>query len=102
MWRTLKSLLDDASAEPWGFIAAVVLNLVFLGLAALLLRPPGMSALAVRLTRGSAVFWGVVIFAAAALAAIHGKFRVDLYTHSDAFLLLNLAVSASDPVTPCS
>ena len=93
MWRTLKYLLDRASAEAWQFIVATALCLLFPALVALLLWPAGRAGLGLGLFKGFCLFWPAVLVAYALTAFVHGRLRVDLYSHPNAFVRSNVAVS---------
>ena len=95
MWSTLKYLLDRASVEAWQFIVAFALSLLLPALAALALWPAGRAALALSLFKGFCLFWPVVLVAYLLTAFIQGRLRVDLYSHPDAFVNSNLAVSGA-------
>ncbi|HWS90902.1 MAG TPA: hypothetical protein VN282_28285 [Pyrinomonadaceae bacterium] len=93
MWRTLKFMLDRASAEAWQVIVAVGLCLLLPALAALVLWPAGLSRVGLSLLKGFGLFW-VFVFVLFALAAwVQRRLRVDLYTHPDAFVVSNMLVS---------
>jgi hypothetical protein len=93
VWRTLKWMLDRASAEAWQVIAAFALCLLLPALAALALWPAGMSGVGFRLLKGFGLFWVVVLVVYALAAWVQRRLRVDLYTHPDAFVVSNLLVS---------
>ena len=93
MWRTLKWMLDRASAEAWQVIAAVALCLLLPALAASALWPAGMAGVGLTLLKGFGVFWVVVAVAFVAAAWAQRRLRVDLYSHPDAFVVSNLLVS---------
>ena len=93
MWGTLKWMLDRASAEAWQFIVAVALCLLVPAVVALALWPVGVAGLGLRLFKGLFVFWVCVLLAFVAAASVQRRLRVDLYSHSDAFIYSNLAVS---------
>lgn len=93
MWETLKWMLDRASAEAWQVIVAVALCLLFPALVALALWPAGMAGVGLRLFKGLWVFWAFVLAAWASAVWVQRRLRVDLYSHSDAFVYSNLLVS---------
>ncbi|MET0648607.1 MAG: hypothetical protein ABW208_18500 [Pyrinomonadaceae bacterium] len=93
MWRTLKHLLDRASAEAWQVIVAVVLCLLFPALAALALWPAGRAGVGLRLFKGFWVYWVVVAVVFVLAAWAQRRLRVDLYSHPDAFAASNLLAS---------
>lgn len=92
MWRTLKYLLNRASAEVWQVIAAVALCLLLPALAALALWPAGMAGLGLALLKGFGIFWVVVAVVFVVAAWVQRRVRVDLYSHPDAFVVSNLLV----------
>ena len=89
MWRTLKLMLDRASAEAWQVIAAVALCLLLPALAALALWPAGAAGVGLTLLKGFGVFWVVVAVVFVAAAWVQRRLRVDLYSHPDAFVASN-------------
>ena len=95
MWRTLKWMLDRASAEAWQVIAAVALCVLFPALVALALWPAGMPWVGLRLFKGFCLFWLVVLALYVVSAWVQRRLRVDLYSHPDAFVVSNLLVSGA-------
>jgi hypothetical protein len=93
VWRTLKWMLDRASAEAWQVIVAVALCLLLPALAALALWPAGMPGVGLSLLKGFGVLWLVVPVVFVAAAWVQRRLRVDLYSHPDAFVVSNLLVS---------
>ncbi|HEX8148272.1 MAG TPA: hypothetical protein VF591_13920 [Pyrinomonadaceae bacterium] len=93
MWRTLKLLLDRASAEAWQVVVAVALCVLLPAFAALALWPAGLAGVGLRLLKGFGVFWVVVAVVFVSAAWVQRRLRVDLYTHPDAFVVSNLLVS---------
>jgi hypothetical protein len=93
VWRTLKFMLDRASAEAWQVIVAAALSLLLPGLAALLLWPAGRAGVGLTLLKGFGLFWVVVFVVYVAATWVQGRLRVDLYSHPDAFVGSNLLVS---------
>ena len=93
MWRTLKFMLDRASAEVWQVIVAVALGLLLSGLAAVVLWPAGMSWVGLRLLNGFGLFWLAVMLVFFVAATVQERLRVDLYSRSGAFVWSNVAVS---------
>ena len=85
-----KWLMHDDQKELFEILFAGALNIVFLVLAALLLWLLGKPVLAFRLAKGYGILW-VVTFVIVALAyRLQRAFRVDLYTHADAYVISNL------------
>jgi hypothetical protein len=93
MGEISKWLLHDDQKELFEVLFAMTLNIVFLGLIALLLWLPGRAGLAFRLAKGYAILWVFIFLVGGALMRIHGFFRVNLYDHADAFVNSNLAAS---------
>lgn len=83
----------DDQKELFEILFAIGLNAIFLALSALVLWPLGKLALAFRLAKGYAILWLVVFVTFLLISRLHRLFRVDIYTHADAFVLSNLAVS---------
>lgn len=88
-----KWLLHEDRKELFDYLFAVVLNAVFVALVALLLWPPGKTATAVSLGRGFWAFWTLLIVTSALVALVQRLFRLDLYSHADAYVVLGLVVS---------
>jgi len=84
---------QDDQKELFEILFAIILNVVFLALLALLLWALGMPALAFRLAKGYAILWVVVFVTAVLVNRIHRLFRVNLYDHSNAYVISNLAIS---------
>ncbi len=95
MWRTLKFMLDRASADAWQLIMAAGLCLLLPALAALALWPAGLAWVGLRLLKGFGVFWLVVFAACVAASSVQGRLRVDLYSHPNAFVASNMVVSGA-------
>ncbi len=88
-----KWLLHEDQKELFDYLFAIVLNAVFLVLIALLLWPLGKTALTFRLTKGYWYFWSVVIVTSSLMVLAQRIFRMDLYSHYDAYVISALAVS---------
>lgn len=93
MGEISKWLVHDDQKELFEILVALVLNIVFLALIALLLWPLGRPVLALRLAKGYAVLWLATFITAALVNRIQQFFRVNLYDHADAYVISNLAVS---------
>jgi hypothetical protein len=89
-----KWLLHEDQKELFDYLFAIVLNAVFLALTALLLWPLGRTTIAFRLAKGYWIFWTVIIVTALLLALVHRIFRMDLYSHPDAYVITGLVVSS--------
>jgi hypothetical protein len=85
--------MHDDQKELFEVLVAGALNVIFLALIALLLWPLGQPTLALRLAKGYGILWIVTFVTIVLLHRTHRLFRVDMYTHADAFVLSNLAVS---------
>ena len=88
-----KWLLREEQKELFDYLFAVVLNAVFLGLVALALWPPGKAATALSLARGFWAFWTAMILTTMLVALVRRLFRVDIYSHPDAHIIIGLVVS---------
>lgn len=87
-----KWLLHENQKELFDYLFAIVLNAVFLVLIALLLWPLGKATMALHLAKAYWIFWSALILIASVLALAHRIFRMDLYSHSDAYVISGLAV----------
>lgn len=93
MRESSKWLLHDEQKELFDILFALTLNIVFLGLLALLLWPLGRPLLAWRMAKGYALFWLVICVTLLVLILCRRIFRMGLDSHFDAYVLSNLAVS---------
>lgn len=85
--------MHDDQKDLFEILVALVLNIFFLLLIALLLWPPGKATLVLSLAKGYGVLW-VVLWAMATLVhRIQSWFRVNLYDRPNTFMISNLAVS---------
>lgn len=87
-----KWLLHEDQKELFESLYATALILVFLGLSALVLWPMGKASMVYSLAAGYGVFWLVLSSTALLLALFQRVFRVDLYSHPDAYVISGLAV----------
>ena len=94
MGEFAKWLMHDDQKELFEFLFAAVQSLLFVGLAALLLWPFGNAALALRFAKGGVVLWVVLCVTFFALALVHRKLRVDIYSHPDAYVNSSAALGA--------
>ena len=92
MKQIIDWLMEDEQAYLFEIVLALTINLLFLALAALVLWPLGRAALALALAKGYVVFWLTVRLTAGLLALLQRAFRVNLYDHSDAYIISGLAV----------
>ena len=88
-----KWLLHEDQKEFFDYFFAIVLNAVFLALTALLLWPLGRATMAFHLAKAYWIFWTAVIVTACVLVLAQRIFRMDLYSHYDAYVISGLAVS---------
>lgn len=87
-------LMADEQEELFEHVWAVVLNVTFLGLAALVLWPVGRAAFALTLGKGFWVFWCALYLTVILVVIFRRVFRVDMDTHFDAYVLSAVAASA--------
>ena len=92
MKQIIDWLMEDEQSYLFEIVFALAVNLIFLALAALVLWPLGRAALALALAKGYVVFWLTVRATAGVLGMLHRAFRVNLYDHSDAYIISGLAV----------
>src|ERR671914_827547 len=93
MGEFAKWLLHEDQKELFDYLFANVLTIVFLALSALLLWPMGRTMMAVSLAKGYWVFWIVLILTAVILILFQRLFRLDMYSHFDAYVISGLVVS---------
>ena len=95
-------LLHDDRKELFEYVFAVALNVVFLGVAALVLWPLDRAAMALELAKGYWIFWGVLVLTAAVLIFVRRLLRIDIDSHYDAYVLSALAVSGLIQIGWCA
>jgi hypothetical protein len=88
-----KWLLHEDQKEFFDYLFALVVNIVFVGLIALLLWPMGRASLALRLAKGYWMFWTVLIVTSTVLALVQKYARIDLYERYNAYVISGLALS---------
>jgi hypothetical protein len=88
-----KWLLHEDQKEFFDYLFALILNLLFVGLALLLLWPFGHSYLVWRLAKGYWMFWTVLIATSGLMVLAQRIFRMDLYERFDAYVISGLVVS---------
>jgi len=88
-----KWLLHDDQKELFDYLFAIVLNIFFLALTTLVLWPLGRATFVLRLVKGYWIFWTVVIMISAVMVLAQRFFRMDLYSHFDAYVISSLALS---------
>jgi hypothetical protein len=86
-------LVRDEQEGLFDLLFAIVQNILFLALAALLLWPAGRATMAFSFAKGYGLFWIALAVTAAALVLLRRIFRVDLHSHPDAYVNSALAVS---------
>ena len=89
-----KWLLHEDQKELFDYLFALVLNIAFLALTAIVLWPLGRTMMAFRLAKGYWIFWTVLIISASLLAVVQRIFRMDLYSHANAYVISGLIVSS--------
>lgn len=90
MGEFAKWLLHEDQKELFEYLYANALNIVFLALASLVLWPLGRASMALTLAKGYWVFWSIVILTAVLVALFQRAFRVDMYSHFDAYVISGL------------
>lgn len=89
----MRWLVHDDQKDLFTLLLALVLNLLFLGLIALLLWPLGNLTLAFRLAKGYGALWIITSALAVLINQAQRLFRVNIYDHPDAYVNSNLAAS---------
>ena len=87
-------LLHEDQKELFEFLLAAALSLAFGALAALALWPMGDAALALRFAKGGVVLWVVLFVTHVLLSFVQRKFKVDIYSHADAYVISAAVVGA--------
>jgi hypothetical protein len=93
MGQLAKWLLHEEQKEFFDYLFALVLNAVFLLLVTLLLWPLGRVGMAWQLAKAYWIFWTAVIVIACVVALAHRIFRMDLYSHANAYIITGLVTS---------
>jgi|SRR5687768_13533389 len=93
MGQFAKWLLHEEQKEFFDYLFALVLNAVFLLLVTLLLWPLGRVGMAWQLAKAYWIFWTAVIVTACVVAVAHRIFRMDLYSHANAYIITALVTS---------
>lgn len=83
-------LLRDEQSELFELLLALAINVVFLGLIALLFWPLHKLALAWLWTKGFAVLWIMLWATGVLLTVVHRLLRMDLYHRYNAYLISTL------------
>jgi hypothetical protein len=92
MKQIIDWLMEDEQKDLFEIVFGIVVNLLFVALAALALWPLGRARLALTLAKGYVVFWLTVRVAVGVLALFQRAFRVNLYDRSNAYIISGLAV----------
>jgi len=93
MGEISKWLTHDDQKDLFEVLFAATLNILFLALIALLLWALGRPMLAFSLAKGYGLFWIVIFVTAALVNLIQRSFRVNIYDHSNAYVISNLIVT---------
>jgi len=93
MGELIRWLIHDAQKDLFELLFALVLNILFLALIALLLWPLDQLRLAFQLAKGYGVLWIVVSITTLLLNQTQRRFRVNLYDHANTYVLSNLVIS---------
>ena len=93
MGQFSKWVLHEEQKDFFNYLFALVLNIVFVTLTALLLWPLGRAVLAWQLAKGYWIFWTVLILTSVVMVLAQRLFRMDLYERFDAYVISALAVS---------
>lgn len=93
MGEFTKWLLHEDRKTLFESLYATALTIVFIALSALLLWPLGRASMVYSLANGFGVFWTALPVTALPLLLFQRVFRVDMYSHFDAYVISGLAVS---------
>jgi hypothetical protein len=93
MKQIIDWLMEDEQKDLFEIVFGVVVNLLFVALAALILWPLGRARLAPTLAKGYVVFWLTVRVAVGVLTLFHNTFRMNIYDRSGAFIISNVVAS---------
>lgn len=86
-------LMQEEQKELWDFLVALVINLLFLGVIALLLWPLGSLSLVGSLAKGYGLLWLAIFVTVILLGGIQRFFRMNMYDRANAYFFSTLAVS---------
>lgn len=86
-------LIQDEQKELWEFLVALGMNLLFLGVIALLLWPLGSLGLAWTLAKGYSLLWLIIFITAILLNGTQRFFRMNMYDRANAYFFSTLVVS---------
>ena len=93
MSQFTKWLLQEEQRDLFDHLFAGVLNLLFLAVATTLFWVLGKINFPLRLLKGYWVFWILLPTTALLLVAFRRLFRIDMYSHFDAYVISALIVS---------
>ena len=93
MGQFTKWLLHDDQKEVFDHLFAAVLNLLFLAVLILLFWWCGKISFSIHILKGYWVFWILLAVTALLLSVFYRIFRVDMYSHFDAYVIAALIVS---------
>ena len=88
-----KWLLQDDQKALFEIVFAVILNISFLVLIALLFWPLARIQLVVELAKGYGLLWTILLVTLVLIHQIHQLFRINFYERFDAYLVSNLLMS---------
>lgn len=92
MKQIIDWLMEEEQKDLFEVVFALVVNLLFLALAALALWALGRARLAVILAKGYVVFWLTVRATVGLLFLFHQRFRMNIYDRSGAYIISGLVV----------
>lgn len=86
-------LMQDKQKDLYEFLVALAINLLFLGLIALILWPLGSLGLVWSLAKGYGLLWLAIFVTVILLSGIQRFFRMNMYDRANAYIFSTLAVS---------
>ena len=86
-------LMHEDQRHVWDSLYATFLTAVFVGVSALVLWPMGKASMSWSLLKGLGIFWFAIPVATIPLLLFQRIFRVDMYSHYDAYVISALLVS---------
>ncbi len=86
-------LMHEDQRHVWDSLYATFLTAVFVAFGALVLWPMGKTGMSWSLLKGLGIFWFAIPLTAIPLLWFQRIFRVDLYSHYDAYVISGIAVS---------
>lgn len=85
--------MRDEQKDLYEFLVALVINLLFLGVLALLLWPLGSFGLVGTLAKGYGLLWLAIFVTAILLNGIQRFFRMNIYDRANGYIFSTLVVS---------